>query len=122
MFSLNSEGFGEHLNNSHDPERDTAVPEKDPADQKKHCTFGENNAAASLPAVFDWKLDEKLDVLQIPKPEDYLGTRIVKEACSMSICKTHYMSHFKTGTMYRENTSLFHTKKIKADSEKVQLD
>lgn len=39
MFSLDSEGFGKHLNDSHDPERDTAVPEKDPADQKKHRVF-----------------------------------------------------------------------------------
>lgn len=79
---------------------------------KEALHFCENNAAASSPAVFDWRLDEKLDVLQIPKPGDDLGTRIVKEACSMSICKTHYMGHFKvmhtTGTMYRENMFISH--------------
>lgn len=74
-------------------------------------------------AVYDWRLGEKLDVLQIPKSGDHPGTRTVGGR-SMSICKTHCVSLLKTctqpqGLCPRENKRLFLTREIKVNSEKV---
>lgn len=60
--------------------------EKDLVDQKQHCIAQENNAATSLPAICDWKLNEKLDVLQIPKTGDDPRTK-TEGGAGISICK-----------------------------------
>lgn len=52
-----------------------------------------------MPAICDWRLDEKLDVLQTPKPGDYPGSRAARGAdvSKIQLCEPSQNLYTTTG-------------------------
>lgn len=49
-----------------------------------------------MPAICDWRLDEKLDVLRTPKPGDYPGSRAAGGADMSKIQFSKLVHHHRS--------------------------